>query len=46
MFIGWFQNGCLELRAMVTDRFLPDQIAPAVAVLARDDTTRRAPVIL
>ena len=46
MFIEWFQDGRLDLRAMITDRFPLDQIAPAVAALARGDITRRALVTL
>jgi len=46
MFIEWFQDGRLDLRAMVTDRFPLDRIAPAVAALARGDITGRALVTL
>ena len=46
MFIEWFQGGRLDLRAMVTDRFPLDQIAPAVAALAGGDITGRALVTL
>ena len=46
MFIEWFQSGRLDLRAMVTDRFPLEEIAPAMAALARGDITGRALVTM